>query len=168
MKVLIPHEEIVDICKTIGNQLTKKFAGKNPIVSCVLKGAAPFHSELMKHLDMQIEADYIQVKSYVGTQSTGKINIKKDLDFDIAGRDVIIVEDIVDTGTTLSCLKAELEKRNPNSLTFVALLDKPSRRKIEFEADFVGKVIEDLFVVGFGLDYNEQYRNLKDICILEN
>ncbi|MBQ7327705.1 MAG: hypoxanthine phosphoribosyltransferase [Clostridia bacterium] len=168
MKVLIPHEEIVDICKTIGNQLTKKFAGKNPIVSCVLKGAAPFHSELMKHLDMQIEADYIQVKSYVGTQSTGKINIKKDLDFDIAGRDVIIVEDIVDTGTTLSCLKTELEKRNPNSLTFVALLDKPSRRKIEFEADFVGKVIEDLFVVGFGLDYNEQYRNLKDIYILEN
>jgi hypoxanthine phosphoribosyltransferase len=168
MRVLIEHKEIVEICKNIGTQLTKKFVGKNPIVSCVLKGAAPFHSELIKHLDMDIETDYIQVKSYVGTESTGKINIKKDLDFDIAGRDVIIVEDIVDTGITLSCLKAELEKRNPNSLTFVALLDKPSRRKVKFNADYVGKTIEDLFVVGFGLDYNEKYRNLKDVCVLEN
>ena len=168
MIVLVEHKEIVEICKNIGKQLTKKFVGKNPIVSCVLKGAAPFHSELIKHLDMDIETDYIQVKSYVGTESTGKINIKKDLDFDIAGRDVIIVEDIVDTGTTLSCLKTELEKRKPHSLTFVALLDKPSRRKVKFDADYVGKTIEDLFVVGFGLDYNEKYRNLKDVCVLEN
>ena len=168
MRVLVEHKEIVEICKNIGKQLTEKFAGKNPIVSCVLKGAAPFHSELIKHLDMDIETDYIQVKSYVGTESTGKINIKKDLDFDIAGRDVIIVEDIVDTGITLSCLKTELKKRKPHSLTFVALLDKPSRRKVKFDADYVGKTIEDLFVVGFGLDYNEKYRNLKDVCDFEN
>ena len=167
MRVLVEHKEIVEICKNIGKQLTKKFVGKNPIVSCVLKGAAPFHSELIKHLDMDIETDYIQIKSYVGTESTGKINIKKDFDFDIAGRDVIIVEDIVDTGITMSCLKTELEKRNPHSLTFVALLDKPSRRKVKFDADYVGKTIEDLFVIGFGLDYNEKYRNLKDVCVFE-
>ena len=168
MKILIAHNEIVEICQNIGKQLTEKFADKNPIVACVLKGAAPFHSELIKHLDMDIETDYIQAKSYVGTQSSGNINIKKDLEFDIAGRDVVIVEDIVDTGITLSRLKAELEKRNPNSLTFVTLLDKPCRRKVHFEADYVGKTIDDWFVIGFGLDYNEKYRNLKDVCVLEN
>ena len=165
MRVLIPHNEIVEMCKDIGAKITKKYQGSTPIVVCVLKGACPFHSELIKHIDLDIRVDYIQAKSYSGTTSTGKINILKDLDFDIRDRDVIIVEDIVDTGQTLSYLREELLLRNPKSLSFVTMLDKPSRRKVEFTPDFTGKVIDDLFVIGFGLDYNEQYRNLNDICV---
>ena len=165
MRVLIPHNEIVKMCKDIGAKITKKYQGSTPIVVCVLKGACPFHSELIKHIDLDIRVDYIQAKSYSGTTSTGKINILKDLDFDIRDRDVIIVEDIVDTGQTLSYLREELLLRNPKSLSFVTMLDKPSRRKVEFTPDFTGKVIDDLFVIGFGLDYNEQYRNLNDICV---
>lgn len=167
MKVLIPHSEIVEICKNIGKKLTDKFSGKEPVVACVLKGACPFHSELIKHINLPITLDYVQVSSYVGTESTGEINIKKDFDGDICGKDIIIAEDIIDTGVTLSKLDIELKKRNPNSITYVCLLDKPSRRKVEFNADIVGKVIDNLFVIGFGLDYNEQFRNLKDICVYD-
>ena len=167
MKTLIPHSEIVEICKNLGHALTQKFEGKEPVVVCILKGACPFHSELIKHIDLMIDVDYIQISSYSGTESTGKIIIKKDLEFDVAEKDVIVVEDIVDTGLTLSKLKSELISRNPNSLTFVTLLDKPSRRKVDFTPDFVGKQIDDLFVIGFGLDLDEKYRNLKDICIFD-
>lgn len=165
MKVLISNDEIVDVCKKIGKELTLKFKGGSPIVVGVLKGACPFHNELIKNIDLPVIVDYIQVSSYVGENSSGRINIKKDLENDICGKDIIIVEDIIDTGLTLSYLKEVLEKRNPKSLTFVSMLDKPSRRKVDFKADYIGKTIDDLFVVGFGLDYNEQYRNLKDICI---
>ena len=167
MKVLITHEEIVEICKTIGSKITKDFEGKTPVVACVLKGACPFHSELIKHIDLPVTLDYIQVSSYEGTNSTGAIKIKKDFDFDILGKDVIIVEDIIDTGITLSNLDVVLKERNPNSITYVCMLDKPSRRKVDFDADIVGKVIDNLFVIGFGLDYNEQFRNLKDVCVYE-
>ena len=167
MRVLVSHEEIVEISKNIGAQLTQKFAGTEPIVVCVLKGACPFHSELIKHIDLMLEVDYIQASSYSGTESTGTLTLKKDLEHDISGRDVIVVEDIVDTGLTLSNLKTELALRKPKSLTFVTLLDKPSRRKTDFKSDFVGKTIENLFVIGFGLDLDEKYRNLKDICIFE-
>ncbi|MBQ8424733.1 MAG: hypoxanthine phosphoribosyltransferase [Clostridia bacterium] len=167
MKVLISNEEIVEISKKIGAKLSEKFAGKFPVVVCVLKGAAPFHAELVKHISIDMEVDYIQVSSYIGKESTGVITFKKDLEVDITGRDVIIVEDIVDTGTTLNALTTELSKRNPNSLTFVSLLDKPSRRKMEAKADYVGKTIDDLFVIGFGLDLDQKYRNLKDVYIYD-
>lgn len=165
MRLLITHEEIVDICKRLGFEITQNYKGKTPLVVCVLKGACPFHSELIKHIDLDLEVDYIQVSSYLGTESTGVINFKKDLEFDIAGRDVIIVEDIVDSGLTLSKLKLELQKRKPSSLKFVSLLDKPSKRKVKFEPNYVGKTIDDLFVIGFGLDLDEKYRNLKDIYV---
>ena len=165
MRKLITHEEIVKMCQDIGAELTSKFDGKNPIVACVLKGACPFHSELIKHMNIDMELDYIQISSYQGTESTGKINIKKDFGVDISGRDVIIVEDIVDTGITLSSLKPLLESRNPKSITFVSMLDKPSRRTVQFEADYVGRKIDDLFVIGFGLDLDEKYRNLNDIYV---
>lgn len=165
MRVLINNEEIVKIAKRIGSQISEKYVDKFPIVVCVLKGAAPFHSELIKHISIDIEIDYIGVSSYSGTESTGVITFKKDIETDIKGRHVIVVEDIVDTGRTLNSLKNELEKRNPASLEFVTLLDKPSRRKIEIEADYVGKTIDDLFVIGFGLDLDEKYRNLKDIYV---
>ena len=128
MKILIPHEEIVEICKNIGEQLSEKFKDKNPIVVCVLKGSAPFHSELVKHMNIDLEVDYIQVSSYKGTQSTGNVVFKKDLETNIINRDVIIVEDIVDSGRTLKELKINLVQRKPSSLTFVTLLDKPSGR----------------------------------------
>ena len=167
MKLLFSHQEIVKISKEISQQINQKFQGKSPVVVCVLKGSAPFHSELIKHIDLDITVDYMQVSSYSGTQSTGKITLKKDLDQDICGKDVIVVEDIVDTGLTLTHLKAELLSRNPASLTFVSMLDKPSRRKTDFVPDMVGKTIDDLFVIGFGLDLDEKYRNLKDIYVFD-
>lgn len=168
MKVLIPHSEIVEMCSQIGKELSEKFKDSTPIVVCTLKGACPFHSELIKHMNIDLEVDYIRISSYIGTESTGKTTLKQDLSLDITNRDVIVVEDIVDTGITLQSLKAILEKRNPKSLTFVTMLDKPSRRRVDIKADYIGKEIEDLFVIGFGLDLDEKYRNLKDVCIYEN
>lgn len=168
MKILLSHDEIVEISKKMGEEITEKFKNKTPIVVCVLKGACPFHSELIKHIKLDMLLDYIQVKSYDGRQTSGSIEIKKDLDYDILGKDVIVVEDIVDTGLTLTHLKHELEKRNPRSLMFATLLNKPSRRKVEFYPDFVGKTIDNLFVYGFGLDLDEKCRNLKDIYYVEN
>ena len=165
MRKLITHDEIVEICKKLGEELSQKFAGKEPIVVCVLKGACPFHSELIKHINLDISVDYIQVSSYSGVETTGQVVWKKDLDQDIYGKDVIIVEDIVDTGLTLSGIDKYLKNKKPNSITYVTLLDKPSRRKVEFSAHYVGKTIDDLFVIGFGLDLDEKYRNLKDICV---
>jgi hypoxanthine phosphoribosyltransferase len=108
-----------------------------------------------------------EAQSYEGTESTGTVKLIKDLECDISGRDVVIVEDIVDTGRTLLALKNELLSRNPTSLTFVTMLDKPSRRVVDFKADYVGKTIDNLFVFGFGLDYNQKYRNLKDIYVMD-
>ena len=124
--------------------------------------------EKVYNMNIDLEVDYIRISSYVGTESTGKTTLKQDLSLDITNRDVIVVEDIVDTGITLQSLKAILEKRNPKSLTFVTMLDKPSRRKVDIKADYIGKEIEDLFVIGFGLDLDEKYRNLKDVCVYEN
>ncbi len=168
MRILLSNEEIVKISQDIAKKITIDYRGKVPIIACVLKGAAPFHSELIKHIDLDMVLDYIQVSSYNGTESMGVLTLKKDLEFDIKGKDVILVEDIVDTGTTLAWLKEELLKREPASLKIVTLLSKPSRRKIDIEADYVGKVIDDLFVIGFGLDLDEKYRNLKDICVFDN
>ena len=166
MRVLIPHDEIVEMCKRIGGEITKDYEGKEPLIVCVLKGSLPFHAELIKHIDLPLEIDFIQASSYNGgTETSGVVTIKKDLDCNIEGRDVILVEDIVDSGYTLSLLTKELSVRKPSSLKVVSLLDKPSNRKVAFEADYVGKVIENLFVIGFGLDLDEKYRNLKDIYV---
>ena len=166
MRVLIKHEEIVEMCQRIGLEITKDYAGKEPLIVCVLKGSLPFHAELIKHIDLPLEIDFIQASSYNGgTETSGVVTIKKDLDCNIEGRDVILVEDIVDSGYTLSLLTKELSKRNPKTLKVVSMLDKPSNRKVEFEADYVGKTIENLFVIGFGLDLDEKYRNLKDIYV---
>lgn len=165
MRLLISHDEIVEMCKTIGKNITTDYQGKSPLVVCVLKGACPFHSELIKHIDLPIDLDYIQASSYSGTSSTGVVKLKKDLDADIKGRDVILVEDIVDSGLTLSKLVEYLNQRQPNSIKVASLLDKPSGRKVQFKADYVGQEIEDLFVIGFGLDLDEKYRNLDSIYI---
>lgn len=165
MRVLITHDEIVKMCERIGKEITDKFRDKDPIVVCVLKGASPFHSELIKHIDTDILVDYVQFSSYSGTNTTGVVKLKKDMDIDVTDRDVIVVEDIIDTGLTMTTLDNILKTRNVRSVTYVTMLDKPSRRKVEFTADMVGQTIDNLFVVGFGLDLDEKLRNLKDIYI---
>lgn len=166
-RIFLNEEEIKEICKNLGQQLTEKFKGTNPLFVGILKGCHPFMSDLLKYVDCDLTIDYMQVSSYEGENSTGNIKIKKDLDYDIAGRDVVIIEDIIDTGTTMHNLKNMLAQRNPKSITIVSFLDKPSRRKIEINADFVGKTIDDLFVIGYGFDYNQKYRNLPFVTIYE-
>ena len=166
MRLLISHDEIVEICRKIGYQITKDYKGKEPLVICVLKGAMPFHAELIKHIDLPIKIDFIQASSYgSGMETSGIVKIKKDLDISIEGKDIILVEDILDSGYTLSLLTKELSYRNPSSIKVVSMLDKPANRKVKFEADYVGKTIDNLFVVGFGLDLDEKFRNLKDIYV---
>ena len=165
MRLLISHDEIVKMCERIGSEITTKFKDKTPIVVCVLKGASPFHSELIKHIDTDIELDFVQFSSYNGTNSTGVVTLKKDMDIDVSGRDVIVVEDIIDTGLTMKTFEDILNTRNANSVTYVTMLDKPSRRKLKFEADYVGQTIDNLFVVGFGLDLDEKLRNLNDVYV---
>lgn len=166
MRLLISHNEIVEMCQSIGKKITEDYAGKEPVVVCVLKGSLPFHAELIKHIDLPLTIDFIQASSYNGgTETSGMVKIKRDLECDIAGKDIILVEDIVDSGYTLSLLTKELSKRQPASLRVVSMLDKPSNRKVKFDADYVGRVIDNLFVIGFGLDLDEKYRNLPDIYV---
>ena len=166
-RVLIDEKELDAICKNLGQQITEKFKGQTPLVVGILKGCQPFMSDLLKYVDIDLTIDYMQVSSYEGTNSTGNIKIKKDLDYDISNRAVIIVEDIVDTGTTMTNLKNILSQRNPKSLTVVSLLDKPSRRKVEIVPDMVGKTIDDLFVIGYGFDLDQKYRNMPFVAVYE-
>ena len=167
MRRLITHDEIVSMAKSIGDTLSDKYRDAYPVVVGVLKGAVPFHSELIKHMDIDMEVDYMHVSSYSGTASTGVVTFNKDIDTDILDRDVIIVEDIVDTGLTLSRLDAVLKARKPRSITYVTMLDKPSKRKVDFTPDYIGRSIDDLFVIGFGLDLDGKYRNLQDVYVYD-
>ncbi|HWU37346.1 MAG TPA: hypoxanthine phosphoribosyltransferase, partial [Candidatus Acidoferrum sp.] len=134
----------------------------------ILKGASIFHADLVRAVDLGVSFDFIAVASYGGTaKSSGEVRILKDLDESVEGRDVLLVEDILDTGLTLHYLLRNLDSRGPKSLKVVALLSKPSRREIEVKTDYVGFDIPDHFVVGYGLDFNQRYRNLPDICILK-
>ena len=165
-KILISKEEIAEICKRLGEQITKDYEGKKLLIVCVLKGSLPFVADLMREIKCDCTLDCLQVSSYVGTQTSGFINIKKDLDTDIEGLDVLIVEDILESGTTLSYVEKLLLDRNPASVKICTLLDKPEKRKTGINADYVGKTIPNEFVIGYGLDYNEQYRNLPFIAVL--
>ena len=146
----------------------RRDAGDDPILLLgVLKGAFMFMADLMRHIGGQVSCDFIAVSSYAGTTSTGEVQIKKDVDSALEGRRVIIVEDIVDTGLTLDYLQGALRNRQPKSLKTACLLSKPSRRRTKVPVDYIGFEIEDKFVVGYGLDYNEQYRNLPYIGVVE-
>lgn len=167
-KVLISHDEIVAAAKKLGAQLTEDYHGKNPILVCVLKGSVPFMAELIKHIDTHIELDFMIVSSYHGgTSSSGVINIKKDVDQDIAGRHILFIEDIIDTGKTLKSLCEMFKDRNAASVKIATLLDKPEGRLVEIEADYTCFTIPNEFVVGYGLDYVENYRNLPYVGILK-
>ena len=159
-KVMISHDEIVDAAKKLGAQLTKDYQDKNPILVGVLKGSVPFMAELIKHIDTHVELDFMVVSSYHGgTSSSGVINIKKDVDQDVSGRHVLFIEDIIDTGQTLKNLRDMFKDRNVASVKIATLLDKPEGRVVEIEADYTCFTIPNEFVVGYGLDYNENYRN---------
>ena len=167
-KILFSQEDIVTKTKELGQQLTKDYAGKNPLLVCVLKGAVPFMAELIKHIDTHVELDFMVVSSYHGgTSSSGVINIKKDVDQDVSGRHVLFIEDIIDTGQTLKSLRDMFKDRNVASVKIATLLDKPEGRVVEIEADYTCFTIPNEFVVGYGLDYNENYRNIPYVGVLK-
>ena len=166
-KILIGEDEIKARVAEAGAKISRDFAGKDPIFVGVLKGCFIFMADLMRYVDIQCSMDFMAVSSYSGTSSTGAVKINKDLSEDIEGRHLIIVEDILDSGVTLSYLKNYLAGRKPASISIVTLLDKPSRRRADIKADYSGFEVEDAFVVGYGLDYAEKYRNLPYIGILK-
>ncbi|HFU4026215.1 TPA: hypoxanthine phosphoribosyltransferase [Streptococcus suis] len=167
-KILITEEEIAAKAKEIGKILTEEYADKNPILIGILKGSIPFMAELIKHIDTHVETDYMVVSSYHGgTESSGTVKIIKDLDNSVAGRHILFVEDIIDTGRTLKELRELFEIRQPASIKIITLLDKPEGRVVEIDADYSCFTIPNEFVVGFGLDYNENYRNLPYVGILK-
>ncbi len=168
MKVLLTGEEIEKRVREIAAEITRDYRGESVLMVGILRGAVVFFSELVKRVDLDLRFDFMVVSSYgSGTDSSGEIRIIKDLSQPIEGMNVIIVEDIIDTGYTLKNLKKLLTTRNPKSLKICSLLDKPSRRKVELEGDYIGFKVPNEFVVGYGLDYNEKYRNLPDICVLK-
>lgn len=165
--VLISQEELTKRIKEMAEQINKDYEGKSVLVVCVLKGAVMFMAELTKYMTVPVAFDFISVSSYGNaTQSTGVVRFIKDLDQTIEGKHVLIVEDIVDTGLTLKYLLENMWTRKPASLKLCTLLSKPERRKVDINVDYVGFTIPDEFVIGYGLDYAEKYRNLPEICIL--
>ena len=167
-KILVSHDEITEATKKLGSQLTKDYAGKNPVLIGILKGSIPFMAELVKHIDTHIEMDFMMVSSYHGgTASSGVINIKQDVTQDIKGRHVLFVEDIIDTGQTLKNLRDMFIEREAASVKIATLLDKPEGRVVEIEADYTCFTIPNEFVVGYGLDYKENYRNLPYVGVLK-
>ena len=168
-EIVLSKEEIDVICTNCANELNKRFKDSNtlPVFIGVLKGALPFMMDLIKKCDFELEEDFIQVSSYDGTASTGIIHLKKDVSCDIKNRDIVIVEDIIDTGLTLSYLKQYLKiKYQPSSITICTMIDKKPLRKVELEADIVGVTLkENKFLVGYGLDYYELERNTDYIFI---
>lgn len=166
--VLFSEEDIDRVCREIGGQLTEEYEGKFPLVVGVLKGAMPFMADLIKRIDTHLEVDFMDVSSYgSGMRSSGEVKIVKDLDTKVEGRDLLIIEDIIDSGLTLSYLVDLFKYRKANSVKIVTLLDKPANRSAKIKADIVGFEVPDKFVVGYGLDYNQKYRNLPYIGILK-
>ena len=167
-EVLITEEEIKNIVKELGAKITEDYKGKNLFLITVLKGAVVFLGDLMRAIECPCEIEFMVTSSYgSGTVSTGNVKIVKDIDVPLEDKDVLIVEDILDTGLTLSFLIELLKNRNPKSIEICTLLDKPSRRKADIEAKYTGRRIPDEFVVGYGLDYDEKYRNLPFIGVLK-
>lgn len=164
--VLIPEDELKQICKKLGEQISRDYEGKNLLLVSVLKGAVVFLSDLLREITCDCRIDFMAVSSYSGTKSTGFVKFKKDLDISPEGCDILIVEDILDSGVTLAYLKNILADRNAASIKICTLLDKPENRKADIKADYVGAVIPDKFVVGYGLDYDEKYRNLPYVGVL--
>ncbi|AQL56931.1 hypoxanthine phosphoribosyltransferase [Abyssicoccus albus] len=166
--VVVSKERIEEICQTLGERITKDYRDKDLICIGLLKGCSFFMTDLLKYVDTHLEIEYMDVSSYHGsTESTGEVKINLDLSRSVEGKDLLIVEDIVETGTTLNSIIDLLTYRKAKSIEIVTLLDKPNRRKIPMTPKYIGETIPDEFVVGYGLDYNENYRNMDYIGLLK-
>lgn len=160
IEVMLTKEEIATKVKEIGAKITEDYKGKNVLLVGVLKGSFVFFADLVRAIDMPITLDFISAKSYVGTTSVGAVNVKMDTELDVSGKNVLLIEDILDTGRTLSVLRETMLARGAKDVKIATFLDKPARRVLEIDADYSCFTIEDRFVVGYGLDYDEYYRNL--------
>ena len=169
LEVLIPAESLQSCVREMGAQISRDYAGRRPELICVLKGAMVFMSDLVRAIDLPLTMDFIAVSSYgKGMNTTGEVKIVKDLDEPLEGRDIILVEDILDTGLTLSYLMRSFISRGATSVKIATLLNKPDRRKVDVEVSYQGFEIPDKFVVGYGLDFAERYRNLPYIAVLND
>jgi hypoxanthine phosphoribosyltransferase len=167
-EVLIPSSEVQEKVCELGELITEDFRGERPLLVGILRGAVVVLGDLMRNIDLPCEIDFMDISSYgTGTSSSGVVRILKDLEEDITDRHVLIVEDIIDTGLTLSYIRRSLLARGPASLEICALLSKPSRRRVELKVRYLGFEVPDEFVVGYGLDFAGAYRNLPDICVLK-
>lgn len=169
-EVLINKEMLVKRVAQLADQITSEYWGKKVTFICIMKGAVYFFTDLTRHVRLETEMEFIRAKSYSDEESTGKVEFKWELDNPVTGKDVIVVEDIIDTGETLAKTLDYLEEQHPNTLKLCVLLDKPERRKVEgIKVDYIGFTIPDRFVIGYGLDLNEKYRNLPSIeCIVRS
>lgn len=167
-EVLVTKDELQKINERLGAQITKDFEGKNLLVVGILKGSLYFMADLTRYIDLPLKLDFLAVSSYgSGTTSTGSVKIVKDIDIDLTGYDVLLVEDILDSGRTLHYVSKMLSAKGANSISIVTLLDKPDRRVVDLTPDYVGCDVPDEFVVGYGLDYDQQYRNIPYIGALK-
>jgi len=161
---LLSREEIASIVKGLSDQISKDYGERELVLVCILKGAFMFLSDLIRQLQISVQVDFVRLVSYgAGMRTSGKIKITKDIEIPIEGKDILIVEDIIDSGRTLQFLKDRFSLLKPRSVKVCALLDKRARREVEVEADYLGKEIDDVFIVGYGIDFNETYRNLPEI-----
>jgi len=161
---LLSQKQIASIVKVLADQISKDYGGRELVLVCILKGAFMFLSDLIRHLRTSVQIDFVRLASYGSRMKTsGRIKITKDIEMPIEGKDVLIIEDIIDSGRTLKFFKEKLSQLNPRSVKICALLDKKARREVEIEADYLGQEVDDVFVVGYGIDFNETYRNLPEI-----
>lgn len=168
VKEMLSEEELANRIKELGEQISKDYEGESVFLVCILKGAAFFACELAKRITVPVTIDFMATSSYgSGTVSSGEVQIKKDLDLGVEGRNVIIVEDIIDSGNTLNYLSGLFKDRKAKSVRMCAMLDKPDRREVDVPVDYIGFTIPDAFVVGYGLDYDQKYRNLPYIGVVE-
>ena len=168
VKEMLSEEELANRIKELGEQISKDYEGEEVFLVCILKGAAFFACELAKRISVPVTIDFMATSSYgSGTVSSGEVQIKKDLDLGVEGKNVIIVEDIIDSGNTLNYLSNLFKDRKAKSVKMCAMLDKPERREVDVPMDYIGFTIPDAFVVGYGLDYDQKYRNLPYIGVVE-
>jgi hypoxanthine phosphoribosyltransferase len=161
---LLSQEKIASIIQHLADQISKDYQGRELVLVCILKGAFMFLSDLVRHLRIPVQIDFVRLASYgSGMKTSGKIEITKDIEIALENKDILIIEDIIDSGRTLQFLKDRLALLNPRSIKLCALLDKKARREVEMEADYLGTEVDDIFIVGYGIDYNENYRHLPEI-----
>ena len=161
---LFSQEQIASIVQQLADRISKDYQGRELVLVCILKGAFMFLSDLVRHLQIPVQVDFVRLASYGSEMKTsGKIEITKDIEITLEKKDVLIIEDIIDSGRTLLFLKDRLARQKPRSIKICALLDKKARREVEMEADYLGTEVEDIFIVGYGIDFNENYRHLPEI-----